>query len=385
MLAPIVPSATGNGLAMRADLFVRTLAAAATVDVAVVPVAGRVPGSSATSPRTALIDIPPLGADQAPRHVAAQVAVTRLRQRLEATAPLPHAAAAAPPTLADDVLDRLSGEPDVVVGLRLGLAPLAAEAAHRVGARLVIDSDDDDATLLRDLGEDEQAEAHDRLAAVWLPDADLVLTAAGQDADALGRRLGVETAVVPNVVDLPDDVGPPPGRARILYVGNLTYEPNIRAVTELATDVLPEVRRSRPDATLTAVGAHDDRLASIAALDGVDLTGPVSDVTPHYAATDAVVVPLRVGSGTRIKVLEAFAHRRPVVATPVAVAGLEVDPDCHVRLAEAADDLAAATVAVLDRGPEVEAMTAEAYRLVAENHTDQQVGRLVRRLVLDHD
>ena len=161
--------------------------------------------------------------------------------------------------------------------------------------------------------------------AAWLGDADLVTVASPVDAKrvrARDRRVLVET--IPNFVRDVGPVPPSPGRDHLLYVGNLTYGPNVDAARSLVEQVLPALRQTRPQATVTLVGSYDARIADLAEVNGVTVVGQVPDVSDWYADADAVVVPLRLGSGTRIKVLEAFAHRRPVIATPAAVAGLEV-------------------------------------------------------------
>jgi glycosyltransferase involved in cell wall biosynthesis len=385
-LSPIAPDVTGNGLAMRAGLFVEALQQTARVLVAVVPVAGH--GSLEWSRRHAHqaieLGLVPPGQEQS--HVTAQLAEARLRDRLEVTAPLPVRARSAPPTLAPGLLDRLSAAPRVVLALRLSLAPLAIEAARLAGAgRVVIDSDDDDEPLLRSLGDGEEADAHHRLAAGWLPAAETVLAASRNDADRLAARHALaDVRAVPNAVHIPIRVTGPPAADRLLFLGNLTYEPNVDAARRLVTEILPRVRRQRPGATLSLVGACDHRVDSLIG-DGVVASGAVRTVGPAYDAADVVVVPLAFGSGTRIKVLEAFAHRRPVVATPTAVAGLDVDPGVHAFVAHTPDDLAAETIRALEGGPGVGAMIDRAEALVRRRYTHHVIGRLACSAVLGDD
>jgi glycosyltransferase involved in cell wall biosynthesis len=372
---------------MREAMLIDALRPAASVDVAVIPVAGTGSLDWARGRADQVVEVAPVTGDDGRAHVTAQLADARLRERLARTEPLPLRARLAPATLAPGLLGQLDRPPDIVLGVRLGLAPLAVETARRCGAaRVVVDSDDDDEGLLRSVGQPADADAHHRLASAWLPEADTVLTAAGPDAAALARRHGLtDVRVVPNAVALPARTVAPPGADRLLYVGNLTYRPNIDAATILARDVLPRVRRARPHATADLVGPHDDRLADGPAGSGFRLTGRVPTVTPWYTRSDVVVIPLRVGSGTRIKVLEAFAHRRPVVATATAVAGLDVVADAHLRLADGPVGLAAAVVDVLRAPVEATPMVERAARLVADHHTPEVVGPLARAAVMGHD
>jgi glycosyltransferase involved in cell wall biosynthesis len=111
------------------------------------------------------------------------------------------------------------------------------------------------------------------------------------------------------------------------------------------------------------------------------LAGAVPDVTPWYAGADVVVVPLREGAGTRIKVLEAFAHRRPVVATPAAVAGLDVVDGRSVHLGTSVAELAAHTVRLLTDPDAARRTVAEAEAVLSEHYLLDVVGRRARRLL----
>lgn len=387
LVAPLAPAPTGNGLAMRTAAFITALRAVATVDVVVVPISGRGPMTWAQDHARRVHEVAPADGDASTAHVIAQMADPRLRDRLAASEPLPLAVRRAPPTLAESVLAGRSDTPDVVLGMRLGTAPLASELAHRSGAgRLVIDSDDDDETFHRDLGRPQEADAWQRVARAWLPDADVILTAAAVDARGLAPRFGLtDVRTVPNSVVLP---GPTPrDRAghHILFLGNLTYEPNIRAARELAEQILPKIRDSVPDATLDLVGQHDGRLDVPAEAPGITAEGPVAEVTESYRTADVVVLPLRVGSGTRIKALEAFAHRCPVVATRAAMNGIDAVAGEHYIAAETAAELAAATAELLRRPPMAATMVDRAVDLVRRRYTPDVVGRLARIAVLGND
>jgi glycosyltransferase involved in cell wall biosynthesis len=197
----------------------------------------------------------------------------------------------------------------------------------------------------------------------------------------MGERYGFVVDTLPNAVRRPVRVPAPSRGNRLLYVGNLTYGPNVDAVVDLVTDVLPRVRDAVPGATVDVVGAHDDRLADLAARDGVHLAGAVADLGPWYAGADVVVVPLREGAGTRIKVLEAFAHRRPVVATPAAVAGLEVVAGRSVHLGATAGELAAHTARLLGDPEEVHRTVEEAEAVLSEHYLLDVVVPRARRLL----
>ncbi|MBB5208444.1 glycosyltransferase family 4 protein [Chiayiivirga flava] len=134
--------------------------------------------------------------------------------------------------------------------------------------------------------------------------------------------------------------------ARIVFVGNLGYFPNVDAAVWFATQVLPAVRARVPEATLQLVGARPAaalaRLARECA--GVELVGAVPDVLPHLHSAAVAAVPLRAGSGQQLKLLEAMAAGTPVVATSPSAAAIDARDGVHLR---AADDAAAMADAVV--------------------------------------
>jgi glycosyltransferase involved in cell wall biosynthesis len=210
------------------------------------------------------------------------------------------------------------------------------------------------------------------------------VAASSLDAAGIAARAGLdEVAVVPNAVPIPEAVPPPPGADRLLFVGNLTYEPNIVAARLLAEEILPDVRARREGATLELVGSPAASVVTLARHPGVDVAGAVPDIATHYATADVVVVPLRHGAGTRIKVLEAFGHRRPVVATPTAVAGLAVEPETHALVADDVTDLVALVDRVLAAPDAAAPMIDRAHRLVRECYSPAAVAPLVRAAVLE--
>jgi len=162
---------------------------------------------------------------------------------------------------------------------------------------------------------------------------------------------GVEhVAVIPNGYHVPVDpvgresVGSPP---TVLFPGLLTYPPNVEAARLLAGEVGPALRALVPGVQIRVVGEHRSKLDDIHDPPSLTVTGWVPDIRTELARADLVVVPLRYGSGTRLKILEAFAQRIPVVSTSVGAEGLGAVDGVHLLIADSVPELARACCRLL--------------------------------------
>jgi glycosyltransferase involved in cell wall biosynthesis len=142
--------------------------------------------------------------------------------------------------------------------------------------------------------------------------------------------------LLPNTVRVPEPPPPYDGPPSFLFVGTLGYFPNEDAVRWLAQEVFPRMQEWSLSVRIAGSGATD-ALGHLAGDAGMAMLGKVEDLAPLYRSTTGVLVPLRAGGGTRIKVLEAMAYRRPVVSTTFGVEGLEVTAGEHVLLGDSAD------------------------------------------------
>jgi glycosyltransferase involved in cell wall biosynthesis len=163
-------------------------------------------------------------------------------------------------------------------------------------------------------------------------------------------RLGAPNAtVVPNGYPAPEAAARAVGTDRpvLLFVGLLTYPPNVDAAGFLADVVLPAVRRRVPEAELRLVGRTGPEVDALGDRPGVTVVGRVDDLAPELAGAAVAVAPIRFGGGTRIKILEAFAHGIPVVTTTVGCEGLDVEPGRHLLIGDDPQTFAAACVRLL--------------------------------------
>ena len=157
------------------------------------------------------------------------------------------------------------------------------------------------------------------------------------------------TRVVANAVDL-DGFAPSPVPVEpesLVFVGTMNFRPNADAVIHFVREILPLVRRSRPSATLTVVGQNV--LPPVRRLAGpaVRITGLVDDVRPYVARASVVIAPLRVGGGTRLKVLEGLAMGKAVVSTTIGCEGLAVADREHLRIADTPEAFADCVVELM--------------------------------------
>ncbi len=181
----------------------------------------------------------------------------------------------------------------------------------------------------------------------------------------------VAGVVVPNGYPLPTCAASEPAqvdRPRLVFVGRLTYAPNRDAVDELLSSIWPRIVSQVPDATLSIVGAGAERWGRELWPDGVEFLGEVESIEEHLAGRLATVIPLRSGGGTRLKVLEAFAHQIPVVATAVGVEGLECVSGIHFLLAETPDEFAQAIQRLTDEEALRVRLTTSAAELLAKRY-----------------
>jgi sugar transferase (PEP-CTERM/EpsH1 system associated) len=181
--------------------------------------------------------------------------------------------------------------------------------------------------------------------------ADLTIAVSREDQSRLQSLAPAATiAVVPTGVDTSYFI-PVPGRevpGRLVFSGSMDWHPNEDAMLAFVDGILPRIRDRVPYASLTIVGRNPSaRVRELAHRPGVSVTGTVDDVRPHLDAAEVFVVPLRAGSGTRLKIFEAMAMAKPVVSTTLGAEGLGLAPEREIVLADSADRFADAVVALL--------------------------------------
>ncbi|HEX3051245.1 MAG TPA: glycosyltransferase [Aggregatilineaceae bacterium] len=181
-----------------------------------------------------------------------------------------------------------------------------------------------------------------------------VIAVSQTDADAFARLVPhCPVSVVPNGITVANYVGSTSpldlGPAALVFTGSMSYRPNVDAALWFATHILDQVRASVPDARLFVVGSHPHpRLDTLRERDDIEITGWVPEVNSFLHAAAVYVVPLRMGSGTRLKLLQAMAAGQAVVSTSMGAQGLDVRDGVELRLADTAADFASAVIELLE-------------------------------------
>jgi sugar transferase (PEP-CTERM/EpsH1 system associated) len=181
-----------------------------------------------------------------------------------------------------------------------------------------------------------------------------VIAVSEQDAERMRQDYGVENVeAVATGVDV--DYFAPPSvpctkQQDLVFVGSMDWMPNTDGVSWFASEVLPRLRKTHPQASLLVVGRQPGAaIRELAAQDErITVTGTVDDVRPWMHQSRVSIVPLRIGGGTRLKIYEAMAAGLPVVSTTVGAEGLTYENGRHLVIADEADAFAAACGRLLD-------------------------------------
>ncbi len=204
---------------------------------------------------------------------------------------------------------------------------------------------------------------------------DCVTVVSTEDQEALEQAAGrpFQARVIPIAVDVEALAFTPrgPEARHVMSVATMFYPPNAAGVHWFASEVFPAVRRALPETEFHIIGARPPKsIRRLAAPGrGIRVDGYVADLEPLLRQCAVLVVPVRAGSGMRVKILEAFARGIPVVSTPIGVEGIEARPGEHLLVADDPEAFAAAVVRLV-RDPTAAARLARAGRALVEARYD---------------
>jgi glycosyltransferase involved in cell wall biosynthesis len=176
----------------------------------------------------------------------------------------------------------------------------------------------------------------------------------------------------------------PDAEVRVVFVGSLDWLPNEDGVRYFVEQVWPAIRAERPNARFQAVGRSPSAaLRRLASAPGVEIVGTVPDVRPYIAAATVVVVPLRVGGGTRMKIYEAMAMRRAVVSTTLGAEGLRVNDGGEIVLADTVESFARQVTSLLEDSSLRRRIADRAYECVTQKYSAEVVARQFESICQD--
>ncbi len=181
---------------------------------------------------------------------------------------------------------------------------------------------------------------------------DCVIAVSEEDKQFLSEYLGAPIYVMSNGIFVDDYIAPDDQPSRhhneLVYTGKMDYRPNVDAIEWFAGSILPTIQERLPDTILTIVGRNPHpRIQPYAEEDYITITGWVDSVQPYLHQATIFIVPLRMGSGTRLKILEAMASGCAVVSTSIGSAGLHDNVRAAMRIADDEAEFAQTVVSLL--------------------------------------
>jgi glycosyltransferase involved in cell wall biosynthesis len=205
-----------------------------------------------------------------------------------------------------------------------------------------------------------------------------------RDREYLAKRLNLKrVSVIPNALELVPSQ-PNQEEQTILFLGNFQYDPNVQAARFLIEHIWPRVRSSCPNARLILAGDRPGRIGhSIDGNSGIEFAGFVDNLDELYRRSRVVAVPIFAGSGTRIKIIEAAAYGKPIVATSIGAEGLELRNERDLLIRNNAAAFAEACILLLEKREICDRLGSAAKEAVASRYDRRNVVSLVQSRITE--
>ncbi len=206
---------------------------------------------------------------------------------------------------------------------------------------------------------------------------DALLVTSERDISIFNQTLpAVPKYLIPNGVDTtyfqPFTTQPTPHS--LVFVGMMKYVPNYDGISWFLDEIFPKILEKVPDATITIVGKNPPESISDRACKNIIVTGFVEDTRPYIEQSAVYVVPLRMGGGTRLKIMEALAVKKPIVTTSVGCEGIDVENGKSILIADQPDEFAAKVIELFNNPEKVTDLTENGYQLVNDLYRWESIG-----------
>jgi sugar transferase (PEP-CTERM/EpsH1 system associated) len=189
-----------------------------------------------------------------------------------------------------------------------------------------------------------------------------------------------EIKILPNGIDVP--LNTPTNKVyQIIFAGNMSYPPNVEAVTYLVKQIMPIVWQKIPQAKVVIAGANPAAGVQKLASSLVEVTGWVENIHEYFLQSKILVAPMLISIGLQNKLLEAMANRVPCVTSTLANNALKATPDKQILIGNSPEEFAAHIVNLLENSALYERISNEGYRFVVENYSWQQVANSLNEII----
>jgi polysaccharide biosynthesis protein PslH len=263
---------------------------------------------------------------------------------------------------------------------------------HNIESELLERMADSERTVLRRLFHEIEFRRYRRFEdRTWAASAGCTTTSSRDAARLYSRRPEVLVAIVPNGVDV-DQFAPQASHeapGRLIFTGLMDYRPNFDGISWFLDEIYPLIQQRRPDVQLQIVGHGSPEVLDELRGPGIEVTGRVPDLRSYLDDATVAIVPLRIGGGTRLKVVEAMSMGKAIVSTALGAEGIQVADGEHCLVADNTTEFAEAVCRLLDDPDLRRRLAINARALAVEDYSWQRssdhMSALLERVVLDPD
>lgn len=214
--------------------------------------------------------------------------------------------------------------------------------------------------------------------------ADRVVAMSENDCQIMKQQVSsLQVDIVPNGVDVDffsKVKRKKDGQKTVLFVGNFNWLQNREAVEILVKKVWPVIKKSIKDVRLLIVGRNPTEEVRRLGDDNIIVRGDIDDIRKIYEAADVLLAPIRGGGGTRFKILEAMVAKVPVVSTSIGIKGLDVIDEEQALIRDTEEEMALATINLLDNKPKAKALAGKAHDFVIKNFGWKDIAEKLDRI-----